>query len=363
MLINKNQTMHYIIVFKKKDFLKVYDSDSGVFELEYNQFKEKFAGIVFDISKSKVNINYKSQKINLQNVDFKFFSITLAVHFLIILLSTLFANILNWTLNMSVYGKSTTNLISLCFIFLLIGGLNLLASYFLKQYSLIRFKQNFRYLNYQLLSKLKHKNINFINKIELSSIYIVDSSVVSICGYLTYEIPTLITDIIMCVITIIILSFIKPMFILFCIIIFLIKLVFGLVTYNFKEYNITVSIKNSNISNNISAEVINSISKEENQELLNFNLSKLRTNITEFEKIYTLKTSFENFAFNFESFFTNITYILTVGFGAYYLINEKLNIGILTFIVSLLGMFSTSVQDVCLFPSKQKEYKKMSAIY
>lgn len=363
MLINKNQGMHYIIVYKKKDYLKIYDSDSGIFELQYNQFKEKFAGIIFDVSKSKVNIKYKSQKIDLQNIDLKYFAVTLGIHILIIGLSTLFANVFNWTLNMSVYGKSTSNLVSLCFIFLLIGGLNLLSSYFLKQYSLIRFKQNFRHLNYQLLSKLKHKKSHFINKIELSSIYIVDSSIVSICGYLTYEIPTLITDSIMCVITIIILSFIKPMFIVFCIVVLLIKSVFGVVTYNFKEHNINVSIKNSNISNNISAEIINSISKEENQELLNFNLDKLRSNITEFEKIYSKKTSFENFTFNFESFFTNVTYILTIGFGAYYLINDKFNIGLLTFIISLLGMFSTSIQDVCLFPSKQKEYKKMAVIY
>ncbi len=363
MLINKNQGMHYIIVYKKKDCLKIYDSDSGVFELQYNQFKEKFAGIIFDVSKLKVNIKYKSQKIDLQNIDLKYFAVTLGIHILIIGLSTLFANVFNWTLNMSVYGKSTSNLVSLCFIFLLIGGLNLLSSYFLKQYSLIRFKQNFRHLNYQLLNKLKHKRSHFINKIELSFIYIVDSSIVSICGYLTYEIPTLITDLIMCAITIIILSFIKPMFIVFCIVVLLIKSVFGVVTYNFKEHNINVSIKNSNISNNISAEIINSISKEENQELLNFNLDKLRSNITEFEKIYTKKTSFENFTFNFESFFTNVTYILTIGFGAYYLINNKFNIGLLTFIISLLGMFSTSVQDVCLFPSKQKEYKKMAAIY
>lgn len=80
MLINKNQGMHYIIVYKKKDCLKIYDSDSGIFELQYNQFKEKFAGIIFDVSKSKVNIKYKSQKIDLQNIDLKYFAVTLGIH-------------------------------------------------------------------------------------------------------------------------------------------------------------------------------------------------------------------------------------------------------------------------------------------
>lgn len=363
LLIRKNELMHYVIIFKTKTHIVMFDSDSGKYELKYNELKKDFSNIVFQISKSKTNIKYTKQKIDLQSIDFKFLIICMFLHLAIIGLSTLFANVFNWTLNFSIYSKSTSNLISLVFIFCLITLLNCLLNYVLKHYSLIRFNQNFKYLVFKFINSIKCKNNTFINKIEPSYVYLIDSSIVSICNFLTVEISMMITDIFMILISLIIFALIKPMFLLFCLIAVIFSIFVAIINLNFKTKNLEHAIKNSNFNNNISRELIDLISKEENSEMLKFNIEKIKNNFQQFEKIYSKKTSFDNNLSSFETFFTNLIYLLMVAAGAIYLINNQLNIGLLTFFVSLLGMFTNSTNNICNFPYKVKEYKKMSDVY
>lgn len=363
LLIQKNDLMHYIIIYKTRQEIVVYDSDSGKYQLLYNQFKKYFAGIVFEVSKSKVKIKYDKQKINLYSIDLKFLLICLLLHMCVIGFSTLFANILNWTLNLSVYSQSTQNLIYLCFIFAIIVGLNTVTNYIIRHYSLIRFKQNFRYLTCKLIDSLKNKNLSLLNKVDPNGIYLLDSSIVSIGNFLTVEIASLITECIMFLITLIILIFIKPLFLIICLISVCISLFFGVLNYHFKEKNLIEIIKNSNFNNQQSRLLMNSMLNEENSELLNFNIEKYKDNFFKFEKIYTSKSLFDNSVTSFESLSNNIIYVFTIVIGAFYLINQKMNIGTLTFLVSLLGMFSSAINNIFAFPTKNKEYKKMSDIY
>ncbi len=359
MLIHKNELMHYVIVFKKKESIIIYDSDSGKYELKYAEFKKDFANIIFQVSK----IKYNKQKIDLQSIDLKFLFACIFLHLCIIGLSTLFANVFNWTLNFSVYSKSTTNLIYLVFIFFLIVLLNSITNFILKQYSLIRFKQNFKYLVFKFTNVINQKDKIFINKIEPTYVYLIDSSIVSICNYLTVDIATLITDGLMILISLIIFSVIKPIFLIFCLINIIFNVFIAIINLNFKTKNLEQVIKNSNWNNNISKQLIEFISYEENSEILKHSINKMKNNFQQFEKIYSKKSSFDNNLSFFETMFSNVLYILMIAVGAIYLMNNNLNIGVLTFLVSLLGMFSSSMSSLCNFPYKQKEYKKMSDVY
>lgn len=363
LLINKNELMHYVIVFKKKDSLILFDSDLGKNEFKYQEFRKNYANIVFNISKMKSSISYTSPKINLQTIDLKFLLICIFLHFCIIGLSTLFANVFNWTLNFSVYSKSINNLINLVFIFFLITLLNGLINFILKHYSLIRFKQNFKYLVFKLINSLSSKDYSFNNKIDQSYLYLIDSSIVSICNFLTVDIPVLITDCLMLLISVIIFSIIKPIFLVFCLINITINLLFGLITYNFKSNNLEKVIKNSNFNNNVSKETIEQINTEENFEILNHNINKMKNNFFQFEKIYSNKAFFDNRVSFYETFLNNVLYLLMIATGGYLLINDGLNIGLLTFLVSLLGMFGSATNNICNFPYKTKEYERMSNVY
>lgn len=160
LLVNKGANMHYLIVYKTKKYLEVYDSLSGKYQTTYKEFEKDFAGIIFQITKSKTKIKYNKKKIDLQSIDLKYLLINLLIHFLIIGLSTLFANLFNWILNISVYSKSIQNLIKLALIFCLITIMNVIFNYILKQYSLIRFKQNFRYLAFKFIYSIRNKDNN-----------------------------------------------------------------------------------------------------------------------------------------------------------------------------------------------------------
>ena len=95
MLIHNNESLHYVIVFKKKESIIMYDSDSGKYELKYPELKKDFANIIFQVSKTKTKIKYNKQKIDLQSIDLIFLFVCIFLHLCIIGLSTLFANVFN----------------------------------------------------------------------------------------------------------------------------------------------------------------------------------------------------------------------------------------------------------------------------
>jgi hypothetical protein len=135
--------------------------------------------------------------------------------------------------------------------------------------------------------------------------------------------------------------------------------------YNYRQKIVNIAINNQNINSNITKNLIDYLSQQNNY-LINNNLIRdLQNNYQEFLNIYCKKTKFDS-AYDFvNSTFTNIIFVAIIVIGAYLVINQsqQFNIGRLTFVISLLSMMHNATNGICDFIVKQITFKKMQEIY
>jgi ABC-type bacteriocin/lantibiotic exporter with double-glycine peptidase domain len=130
---------------------------------------------------------------------------------LILISSSLFAaNYLSALIDYGIGNQSIRNLILISLIFFLILILNQLA----KLIQQLTLRHNI-YLNTLLLSKklfakLLIKNRDFILKTNIDRFYLIDSAIQEICQFYGYELVNFCTNLLTCLILMIILTFINP---------------------------------------------------------------------------------------------------------------------------------------------------------
>jgi ABC-type multidrug transport system fused ATPase/permease subunit len=125
-----------------------------------------------------------------------------------------------------------------------------------------------------------------------------------------------------------------------------------------------VGLENQRVNNSITHRYINYF-KTQNNVLLQNELNKeLEHNYVEFQRIYLGQAKF-NGAFNFfEGIAHNFIYLLLIMIGCYLIVEyQNINIGQLTFLISLISMISGAFNGLCEFITKRIEYVQMSEIY
>jgi hypothetical protein len=125
-----------------------------------------------------------------------------------------------------------------------------------------------------------------------------------------------------------------------------------------------IGLENQRINNSISREYVEYLKNQRNSLLQEYLDQRLGENYAEFQRIYLAQSKF-NGGFNFcEGLVHNFIYIILIMVGCYLIIeNQGINIGQLTFIISLVSMMSGAFNGVCGFVVKRIEYLQMSEIY
>lgn len=140
--------------------------------------------------------------------------------------------------------------------------------------------------------------------------------------------------------------------------------IFVVAQYAFQKNIINLVIKNQNINSEVTRNFITSLKTQCNSiESQNLN-EGLQNNYHEFLKIYTQKTKFDA-GFNFfDNIFQNLIFIITVILATYLMINNNaLNIGQLTFLISLSSLLNNGINGICNFLIRRIEFNKMSEIF
>jgi ABC-type bacteriocin/lantibiotic exporter with double-glycine peptidase domain len=200
-LINIKNYLHYVIVKKHYQYLNIFDSLNGQYQITYEEFAKLFTNVIIMVNKSKCkpNINKLSGIDLLKSIDIKYLCLNLLLQILVIGFSTIGANYLNIIINNAITSNSIKNglVISVMFIFIYIC--NGLSKYILNLYATKYFKSTFRYLSNELMKSLRHKQKNFFAKIDSSYFYLLDTSIYTITSFVVIEISSVCASLIMCV--------------------------------------------------------------------------------------------------------------------------------------------------------------------
>ncbi|MCQ2748196.1 MAG: cysteine peptidase family C39 domain-containing protein [Mycoplasmoidaceae bacterium] len=166
---NKN---HYVVAKKKKKkYLEIYDSySSEMKKMTYEQLKSFYADIVI-LVKNKPNNLYKKafgKATTLLMIDLKFVLLNLLLSMIILAISVGSASFLNYVIDLAINKSSINNLITICFIFVLLYLINNIFSFVSQIYMSHHTKAYFMLFTSKILSSLRNKNLTFINKVDKS---------------------------------------------------------------------------------------------------------------------------------------------------------------------------------------------------
>jgi ABC-type bacteriocin/lantibiotic exporter with double-glycine peptidase domain len=140
--------------------------------------------------------------------------------------------------------------------------------------------------------------------------------------------------------------------------------IFNYVRYQYRKDLMKIGIENQRVNNGISHNYVNYL-KDQSNYVVQQNLNiELEQNYSDYQRIYLSQAKF-NSGFNFcENLFQKIIYLTIIMLGCYLIIDHKtLNIGELTFLVSLISMAMSAINGICDFVVKGNEYTQMSEIY
>ncbi|MCF0125066.1 MAG: hypothetical protein HUJ68_04805 [Clostridia bacterium] len=123
LLINRDNSNHYVIGIKVKNVVRVFDSAHGEYTLNYTQLEKVFMNIYIQVDKLKyVQIKFE-KKHNWSNLNVKYLMINILFELLIGGLSIAFGLFLDVVLNLCSASVDVTTLIVICFSFLLVSVL------------------------------------------------------------------------------------------------------------------------------------------------------------------------------------------------------------------------------------------------
>jgi ABC-type bacteriocin/lantibiotic exporter with double-glycine peptidase domain len=123
-------------------------------------------------------------------------------------------------------------------------------------------------------------------------------------------------------------------------------------------------LQNQKINNGISNAYIKYLKTQTNFVIKSEISFALQNNYHEFQKIYVDQTKFTSAIEFLETGCANLLYIVLVMTGCYLIVDsQSINLGQLTFLISLSAMMSNAFNGICGFVIKRIEYQQMVEIY
>jgi ABC-type bacteriocin/lantibiotic exporter with double-glycine peptidase domain len=282
----------------------------------------------------------------------------------IIAVGAITADYFNIMINHAIASKSIKNGLIIMLIFGLFFLLEALMHYTLTLYSAKHFKINFHFLSRQLINALNNKNCTFFHKVDSNYLYLIDTAMQSITIFIVMEVSALCSNCILVITITCIIAVINPWFLCITFIAIILAIGFNTVQYYYRKHMTKIGLENQRINNGISHRFIDYFRTQHNYLLKNELSHQLEQNYTDFQRIYLMQAKF-NGAFNFfEGMVHNIIYLVLIMVGCYLIVEyQNINIGQLTFLISLVSMMSGAFNGICEFVTKRIEYVQMSAIY
>ncbi|MBQ0045657.1 MAG: hypothetical protein KBS35_02090, partial [Mycoplasma sp.] len=165
---------HYVIARKQKKFIEIYDSCSmDVSKIKYSQLEKIFLNVVILVKKhpNKTFSKTFSKARTILMFDLKFVLLNLSLSVLALGFSVGSASFLNFIIDLAISKSSINNLISICFIFILLYFVNDILSYVSNLYMSKYIKNYFILFTNKILSSLHSKKLNFFNKVDRNWIF------------------------------------------------------------------------------------------------------------------------------------------------------------------------------------------------
>lgn len=367
LLATHGSNNHYVIARKKKKYIEIYDSCSlDTTKLSYSELKKIFLNVLILVKKkpnkafSKTFGNAKT----LLMLDLKFVLLNLGLSIIIIATSILTASFLNYVIDLAIANSSITNLITICFIFVLFYFVNDILTYVSNLYMSQHVKSYFVLFTNKILSSLHSKKFDFLNKVDKNWIFKVDECVYNISNFCIVEVNKFITNIILLFVCVCIIGSIQYHLLIFVVIYIAIEGIFFLFSYRKKKEVFLDIIRSENNNANLYKNLIVSLNKEVWSNKRKSLIEKIKNNYSNIYKNYGDVVLFKSNSSLIKSLLKSLSEIGLIALMSILIINEnKLSIGKLTFLISAFGLLRNSSADLFNYFLSKLEFDVYWQVY
>ena len=362
-MINSNNCNHYVIAKKYENFIKIFDSDKGIYNLTYSELENIFLCVLIIVTKANIKqkLKIKSNKW-WENIDIKYLFLMFTLNLLVTGLSICLGLFMNNILSLCIDNENIKNLVIICFSFFLIHLLKELINIISNKLCNKKISFNYAFIKNKLLQNLLIKKQTFINKINPNYFCILNDAIYSTCIYNLQLLANLITDIFIVVLTTILLCINSLYFLLIVSIVVLFEIFTALYKikfnsdYNDKKINNQSMISLLSTRFKINFNLSNGIIYEKNLHQINKEFHKsFSLNLK--QNIFNMKTnSISNiFAYLINLIITGVCVICIWNF-------TNFTIGKMLFVINTFSIMTNSIYNISDFFSKRDIYKKMLSI-
>lgn len=358
---------HFVIARKKKKYIEIYDSCSlKMNTISYNELKQIFLNVVILVKKkpNKIFQATFSKASSILMFDLRFVLLNLGLSILILLASIGCASFLNFIIDFVIDKSSINNLITICFIFAICYFANDILTYVSNLYMSQHVKNYFLLFTNKILTSLKSKKLDFLNKVDKNWIFKTDECVFNLSNFIVVEINKFISNIVFLVACICIIGCIQYYLLIFVVVYAVIELIFFLFAYRKKKEVFLEIVRSENNNANLYKQLITSLSNEvwlrKRQNLIR----KIKSNYSSIYKNYSDVILFKNNTTLFKSILKSICEIFLIATMAYLIIKtDKLSIGKLTFAISAFALYRNSASDLFSYILAKVEFNVYWQVY
>ncbi|XQP54991.1 MAG: cysteine peptidase family C39 domain-containing protein [Mycoplasmoidaceae bacterium] len=341
---------HYVIARKKQKYIEIYDScSSKMNKLSYSDLQKVFLNVLILVKKcpNKAFVKTFSKATTLLMFDLKFVLLNLGLSILLLALSVASASFLNYIIDLAIAKSSVNNLITICFIFILIYFCNDILTYVASLYMSRNVKNNFVLFTSKILSSLQTKLPIFLNKVDKNWIFKVDECVYNIANFCIVEINKFITNVIFCFVCICIIGSIQYYLLIFVFVYAVIEFIFFLFSYRKKQEVFMSIIRNENGNAQYYKNLINSLNNEVWLTKRRTLIDRIKNNYSNIYKNYSDVIIFKHNSLLFKSLLKSLCEICVIGLMSYLVIKQNdLSIGKLTFVISAFALYKNSASGI-----------------
>lgn len=341
---------HYVIARKKQKYIEIYDSCSTKMnKLSYSDLQKVFLNVLILVKKcpNKAFIKTFSKATTLLMFDLKFVLLNLGLSILLLALSVASASFLNYIIDLAIAKSSVNNLITICFIFILIYFCNDILTYVANLYMSRNVKNNFVLFTSKILSSLQSKLPTFLNKVDKNWIFKVDECVYNIANFCIVEINKFITNIIFCFVCICIIGSIQYYLLIFVFVYAVIEFIFFLFSYRKKQEVFMSIIRHENGNAQYYKDLINSLNNEVWLTKRRTLIERIKNNYSNIYTNYSDVIIFRSNSTLFKSLLKSLCEICVIALMSYLVIKQNdLSIGKLTFVISAFALYKNSASGI-----------------
>lgn len=343
-------TNHYVVARKQKTYIEIYDScSSDVNKISYKQLEKMFLNVIVLVKKqpNKAFNKVFGKASTLLMFDLKFVLLNLGLSILILTCSIGTASFLNFIIDLVINKSSINNLITICFIFILIYFSNDLLTYVSNLYMSRHIKNYFVLFTNKILSSLETKKPDFLFKVDKNWIFKADECVYNIANFCVLEINKFITSIIFTITCICVIGSLQYYLLIFVFAYLVVQFIFFLFSYRKKKEVFISVVRNENNNANHYKNLIFSLNNEMWLTKRQNIITKIKTNYSNIYKNYYDTILFKSNTDLFKSILKSFCDICVIALMAVLIIKtNKLSIGKLTFVISAFALFKNSTTDL-----------------